>query len=170
MRILNAKNERPSDDGIRMLAEIEVHPKTREWNTGVLTDDVEKIYGLFKKFFDELPTNEQQTFLVAEAHKRIVGFAGIYRKSGPLSHVGTVGISVHPDCQRRGIGTKLLKTLVALAEKQNLRRLEADTLANNEPMRRLARKFGFRLEGVRRMRIRWNGEYLDETLLALTLS
>jgi putative acetyltransferase len=87
-----------------------------------------------------------------------------------MSRVGTIGISVHPDYQRRGIGTRLLKECIALAKKQNLRRLEADTLANNKPMRRLAQEVGFRFEGVRKMRIKKNNRYLDEALLALTLS
>jgi hypothetical protein len=64
MQILNAKDERLRDNEVRMLAEIEVNPKIREWDTGVPTDDIEEMYGLFKKFFNELQTNERQSFLM----------------------------------------------------------------------------------------------------------
>jgi len=169
VQILNAKDKRPSDDEIRMLAEIEVHPKVREWDTDVHTENLEEMYLLFKKFFDELPMNKDQSFLIAKACERLVGFVGIHRESGFLSHIGEIGISVHPDFQGRGIGTKLLVTAVELARKEGFKRLEADTLTNNKPMLKIAAKVGFRLEGVRKMRIKKNGKYLDEALLAITL-
>jgi len=169
VQILDAKEEPPNDDEIRMLAEIEVHPKVREWDTDVPTEDVEEMYRLFKKFFDELPKNRDQSFLVAKCRERLVGFVGIHRRGGFMSHVGEIGISVHPDYHGRGIGTKLLMAAVELARKEGFERLEADTLANNKPMIQIAEKVGFRLEGVRKMRIKKNGRYLDEALLAITL-
>lgn len=63
-----------------------------------------------------------------------MGFVGIHRLKGEIvemAHVGEVGIAVHPDFQRREIGTKLLKTCVSLAGKRGFKRLEADTLAHN---------------------------------------
>jgi putative acetyltransferase len=152
-----------------MLAEIEVHPKIREWDTDVHTENLEEMYQIFKKFFDELPKNKDQSFLVAKCCERLVGFVGIHRRGGLMSHIGEIGISVHPDYQRRGIGTKLLMTAVELTRKEGFERLEADTLENNKPMIKIAGKVGFRLEGVRKMRIKKNGKYLNEALLAVTL-
>lgn len=170
VQILNAKDKRPGDDEIRMLAEIELHPEVREWDIDVHTDNMEEMYRLFKKFFDELPKNENQSFLVAKTRERLVGFVGIHRKSGLMNHIGEIGISVHPDYQGRGIGTKLLKAAVELARNEGLERLEADTLVNNKPMIKIAEKAGFKLEGVRKRRIKKNGKYSDEALLAITLS
>jgi len=117
-----------------------------------------------------LPNNEDQIFLVAETSNRVVGFVGIHRMGGLMKHIGEVGITVHPDNQGKGIGTKLLTAAIELAKKKGFERLEADTLANNKPMIRIAEKIGFRLEAVRKMRIKKNGKYLDEALLVKTLS
>ena len=69
---------------------------------------------------------------------------------------------VHPDFQRGGIGTELLRACLSLAGRRGFKRLEADTLANNKAMRRILEKVGFKLEGVRPMRFKRNEEYLDE--------
>jgi len=167
VQILNAKDKRPSDDDMRVLAEIDVHPKIREWDTGVQTEDPEEMYRLFEKFFDDLPTNERQSFLIRKVRGRLVGFVGIYRRSEIMSHIGEIGISVHPRYQRRGIGTKLLTAAVELARRKGFKRLEADTLAGNKPMIKIAEKVGFRREGLRKKRIKKNGKYLDQALLAI---
>lgn len=170
VQILDAKNTQFGDEEIRMLAEIELHPKVQEWDTDVHTEDTEEMYRLFKKFFKKLPKNEDQIFLVAKTTERVVGFVGIHRMNGLMNHIGEVGITIHPDYQGRGIGTKLLIAAVKLAKKKGFERLEADTLANNKPMIKIAEKAGFKLEAIRKMRIKKNGKYFDEALLATTFS
>ena len=167
VQILDCKETRLTDDEIRMLAEIELHPKVQEWETGIPTKNIEEMYQLFKKFFEELPKNESQIFLVAKTAKRVVGFAGIHRMSR-LPHIGEVGVIVHPDYQARGIGTQLLMAAIESARNKGFERLEADTLAHNKSMVKLVKKLGFKFEGVRKMRIKRNGKYLDEALFAMT--
>jgi len=167
VRILDAQDKPLNDGEIRMLAEIELHPKVQEWDTGAPTKDIEEMYRLFKKFFEELPKNEDQIFLVAKAAKRVVGFVGIHRMSR-LPHIGQVGVIVHPDYQSRGIGTQLLMAAIESARNKGFERLEADTLAHNKPMIKLVKKVGFKFEGVRKMRIKRSGKYLDEALFAMT--
>lgn len=169
VRIFDTKRKRLNDDEIHMLVEIELHPKVQKWDTDVHTEDAEEMYQLFKKFFEELPNNEDQIFLIAKTKERVVGFIGIHRMGGLRKHIGEVGITVHPDYQGMGIGTKLLKTAIELAKKKDFERLEADTLVNNKPMIRIAEKAGFKLEAIRKMRIKKNGKYLDEALLAKIL-
>lgn len=169
VQILDAKDIQFRDEEIRMLVEIELHPKVQEWDTDVHTQNTQEMYRLFKKFFEELPENEDQIFLIARVAKRIVGFVGIHRMSGLMRHIGEVGMAVHPDYQGRGIGTKLLTATAEAARKKGFERLEVDTLVSNKPMIRIAQKAGFRLEAVRKMRIKRNGKYLDEALLAITL-
>jgi RimJ/RimL family protein N-acetyltransferase len=48
-------------------------------------------------------------------------------------------------------------------------RLEADTLARNKAMIRVAEKAGFWREEVRKMRVKMNGKYEDEVLFAMIL-
>jgi len=170
VQILDARNTRLTEDEIHMLAEIELHPNVQEWDTDVHTQDAKEMYRLFKKSLEELPKNKDQIFLVAKTADRIVGFVGIHRLSGYMRHIGEVGITVHPDYHGMGIGTKLLAAAVKLARKRDFERLEACTLANNKPMIRIAEKAGFRLEAVRKGRIKKSGKYLDETLSAMSLS
>ncbi len=125
---------------------------------------------LFKGFFERLPKDENQLFLVGILDGEVIGFLGIHRTSKRMTHVGVIGISVHPDYWRRGFGTRLLKAGIELARDEGFTRLEADILYKNKAMRKLAEKLGFRLEGIRKMRIEIDGRYEDEALLALLLS
>lgn len=171
LEILNAKEKRLTDEEIQMLAEIEEHPEIAKWDIPAYGGDVEKVYMAFKKSLEGLPRSGDE-FLVAKVNGRVVGFAGIHRLSGErgeMRHIGEVGIMVHPEYQRRGIGTGLLEAAVSLARRQGFERLEADTLAHNKAMRRIAEKAGFKLEGIRRRRFKSDGKYSDETCQAILL-
>jgi RimJ/RimL family protein N-acetyltransferase len=169
IKIINAKKKRLTDEDIRMLAEMEEHPMVTKWDVPAFKGDIEKAYEGFKKSLEKLPRTQDE-FLVAKVDKRVVGFVGIHRlkgEIGDMSHVGEVGIIVHPDFQSRGIGTKLLEKCISHARNQDFTRLEADTLAHNTAMRRILEKVGFKLEGIRRRRFKRNGKYLDEACYAI---
>jgi len=169
LRIINAKETKLTGKDFRELAEIEEHPDVARWDTPFYGGDVERTTTAFKEYFQNL-SKSQDECLVAKLDGKVVGFAGIHRlkgEAGEMAHVGEVGIAVHPDFQRRGIGTKLLKECVSLAARQGFKRLEADTLAHNMAMRRILEKVGFKLEGVRQERIRRGKEYHDEACYAI---
>lgn len=170
LQIVDAKKHPLNDEDIRVLAEIETHPKVMEWDVDVHTEDPNEMYLLFKKFFEKLPVDENQLFLIGKLDEKVIGFLGIQRQSKRLNHVGVVGVTVHPDYWRKGYGTQLLKVGVEQAKKEGFVRLEADTLAKNKAMRRIAEKVGFKPEGVRKKRFKMNGRYEDEALLALILN
>lgn len=169
LEILNAKETCLMDDEIRMLAEIEEHPDVRKWASHAYGGSIERMYAWFKKSLTELP-GSGNGFLVARVEGRVVGFVGIHRLGGNMSHVGEVGIMVHPEHHNKGIGTALLKACVCIARKGGFERLEADTLAHNKGMMRIAEKAGFVLEGIRRGRIKRDDTYFDEALLAINLN
>lgn len=168
-QIVNAKKHSLDDKSVRTLAEIVTHPKIMESDVDIHTNDPSEMYTLFKEFFKRLPNDQRQLFLVGKLDEEVIGFLGIYRKSKRMIHIGVVGTTVHPDYWRRGFGTKLLKAGIELARNEGLIRLEADTLAKNKAMRKLAEKLSFKLEGLRKMRFNMNGRYEDEALLALFL-
>ena len=168
-QVIDAQESPLTDEAIWMLAEIETHPKVMEWDVDIHTKDQREMFLLFKAFFQKLPNDKDQIFLVGKLDGRTIGFLGIHRKSKRMKHVGVVGIIVHPDYWRRGFGTKLLKAGIECAKREGFVRLEADILAKNDAMRRIAEKHGFKLEGIRKMRIRINKRYEDEALLALLL-
>ena len=171
LEIVNAREKKLTDEDFRRLAEIEEHPEVAKWDAPAYGGDLEKAYDAFKEAMGKLPETEDE-FLVARLDGRTVGFVGIHRlrgEIGEMRHVGEVGIIVHPDFQRRGIGTKLLQACLSLAGRRGFKRLEADTLANNKAMRRLLEKFDFKLEGVRTKRFKRNKEYLDQACYAIHL-
>ena len=55
-------------------------------------------------------------------------------------------IAVADEFQRRGLGTRLLKTLVAYASNKGARRLFGEILADNRPMVALASGLGFQIQ------------------------
>jgi len=169
IEIINAKEKPLNEYEIRSLVEIEHHLEIRRWDIDVHDKSKEEMYQAFKKFLAKLPENENQEMLIAKSDGKVVGFLGIHRLNKRMTHVGEAGITVHPNYQSRGIGTKLLKNAVGVAKKMGLRRLEADTLADNIAMIKTAQKVGFQIEGVRKMRIQKEEEYKDETLMALIL-
>jgi len=172
LKIINVRKGRLTDEDFRRLAEIEEHPEVARWDIPAFGGDVERAFAAFKKSIENISETEDE-FLVAMLNGRVVGFAGIHRlkgKIGEIKHVGKVGIAIHPEFQRRGIGTKLLKTCVTLARRQGFKRLEADTLANNIAMRCILEKVGFKLEGIRRRRVKLDGKYHDEACFAILTS
>ena len=172
LKIINARKGGLTDEDFRRLAGMETHPEVARWGIPAFGGDVEKVFAAFKKSLENISETEDE-FLVAMVDGRVVGFAGIHRlegKIGERKHVGEVGITVHPDFQRRGIGTKLLKACVNLARNRGFKRLEADTLAHNIAMRRILEKTGFKLEGIRRRRVRIKGKCHDEACYAILTS
>jgi len=163
--------EEVSDEDVRMIAEMEVHPEIRKWDTDYIhhSSDFETNIRGFRKFLERVPEDEDQLCLLARLDGKVVGFMGIHRFGELKSHVGDVGIMVHSEYQRRGIGTKLLEAGIKLARLKGFKRLEADTLATNIAMREAADKAGFRLEGIRRKDINMHGQLRDSALYAILL-
>jgi len=168
-RIIDGKNYLFSDEDLWILAEMETHPEVMKWNIDVYTDDTNKMYRLFKKAIKKLPKEKNQIFLIAKLNNKGIGFLGIRRGNKSKKHVGIVGITIHPDYWNRGFGTRLLKAGKEKAKKEGLLRLEAETMAKNKAMIRIAEKVGFKIEGTMEMRIKKNEKYEDEALLGMIL-
>lgn len=86
-----------------------------------------------------------------------------------MEHVASVGISVHPDYWGKGIAARLIKSAIELAKEKGFKRLEIETLAENAAMRHVAEKLGFKLESLRKNRIKKDGSYRDEAAYFLLL-
>ncbi|WP_104399541.1 GNAT family N-acetyltransferase [Vibrio penaeicida] len=86
---------------------------------------------------------------VAEVDGKVVGNIGFEHMQRPrLKHVGRFGLGIHDDYHGMGVGSKLLETVIHLADKWlNLRRIELDVNCDNEAALALYRKFGFKVEG-----------------------
>lgn len=98
----------------------------------------------------------------------VVGTIGLHVH--PLArkrHSGSIGIMVHTEYQGMGIGTKLLETVIDLADNWlMLKRLELDVFADNEKAINLYQKMGFEIEGIHRKAAIRNGRYADEMVMS----
>lgn len=169
IEIFNAKQIHLTDEEIKSIVEIECNPRVQEWLYEYSILDIEKEFLDYKKFFRKLPKKKEVDILVARCNGRIVGFLGLWRLGTYMEHVATIGISVHPNYWRKGVATKLIKSAIKLAQEKKLRRLEVETLSENAPMRLLIEKLGFKLESLRKNRIKKGESYLHEAVYYMLL-
>ncbi|HEV8192071.1 MAG TPA: GNAT family N-acetyltransferase [Ktedonobacterales bacterium] len=106
-------------------------------------------------------------WFVAVAEREVVGLAGLDVGRGRLRHSGHVFLFVARAWQGRGIGTRLLRTLLDLADDWLLlRRVELTVIADNDRAKRLYEQMGFEIEGLRKMSVIAQGRLKDEYLMA----
>lgn len=104
----------------------------------------------------------------AEAHGRVVGSITLYKSQNPTTHhVAGLGMGVHPDYWRQGIGSRLMEAAIDLADNWlNLSRVELEVTVDNPGGIRLYEKFGFQIEGTRRFHIYGDGRWADSHFMA----
>jgi putative acetyltransferase len=113
--------------------------------------------------------DEDDYFLVACVHDRLVGTVGLHRthKSPRRRHAAGIGLAVQDDWQRKGVGSALLEAVLNLADNWlNYTRLELTVFTDNEAAIALYKKFGFAIEGTCKEYAFRNGKYVDTYLMA----
>ncbi len=106
-------------------------------------------------------------WFVAAADGAVNGLAGLSVGTGRLRHSGHVFLFVAREYQGKGIGTRLLETLLDVADNWLLlRRVELTVFAENERAWRLYERLGFEKEGLRKLSVISQGEIKDEWLMA----
>lgn len=105
---------------------------------------------------------------VAEVDNKVVGMVGIHVGQGPKrKHAADLGIMVHDDYHRQGIGKQLMDTALDLADNWlGLKRVELGVFVNNEAAIALYKKYNFVTEGTRKCAYFSNGAYQDEFIMA----
>lgn len=92
---------------------------------------------------------ENMIALVAAYGDRIVGHASIYRYPNKRRiGLGDLIIYIHQDFQNRGLGTRMLKELIAAARNEKLHKIVLEVVAENAPAVHIYQKVGFRVEGA----------------------
>lgn len=79
-----------------------------------------------------------------DGSRRIVGVARSVVAAG--QQTAEFAILVADDFQRRGLGRLLAEKSAALCQRRGVRELTAETTADNQPMLRILRRMGFKLE------------------------
>jgi len=111
--------------------------------------------------------SEHDHYMVAEQACQVVGIAGLTVGTGRQRHSGHLFIYVATQHQGQGVGSRLIQTLLDLADQWLLlRRVELTVLTENEGAKRLYERFDFVVEGCRKMSIISQGELKDEWLMA----
>lgn len=106
--------------------------------------------------------------VVAELGGRIVGLGGLHGQSGRRQHVAILGLGIHDDFHRQGIGVALLEALLDAAFNWlQILRVELTVFSENAGAIALYERAGFRREGVLRAYAFRNGAYADVIAMAL---
>lgn len=118
-----------------------------------------------REWIEKLPPSA--VALVAEIGDTLVGCAELYPGFGRRAHTAGLGISVHPDWHRRGVGSALIAELLDVADRWlGLRRIELQAFADNAPAIALYRKAGFHVEAHQRGTVLRDGVLADGLLMA----
>jgi L-phenylalanine/L-methionine N-acetyltransferase len=100
--------------------------------------------------------------LVALVEGRVVGLLSLTRYEGRRAHTGEIGLFVHDDFARRGIGRKLTEACVDLAENWlGLTRIELGVYTDNAAAIALYESCGFEHEGIARNFALRDGKLVD---------
>ncbi|MCC6179549.1 MAG: GNAT family N-acetyltransferase [Chloroflexi bacterium] len=104
---------------------------------------------------------------VAVLDGRVVGIAGLHVGAGKYRYSGSIGMMVHEQYQGRGVGRRLLETLLDLADNYlGLARVDLDVFTDNERAIRLYERLGFEREGVKRRLAFRRGRLTDVAVMA----
>lgn len=119
-----------------------------------------------EKFISD--TDPDNHVFVASMDGKVVGLAGLHvSKALRKRHTAFLGISVHTAYQGKGIGNKLMETLIDLADNYlKLVRIELTVFSDNENATKLYEKHGFVVEGIQKYAAVKDGEYADFTTMA----
>lgn len=98
-------------------------------------------------FLSEMRQGRDRVYLVAIEGRSVVGYAGLL-SYGDEAHITT--IAVHPDHQRRKIGTRLLYELLQQAREMGAVAASLEVRVTNWKAQRLYARFAFRPIGVRK--------------------
>jgi len=107
---------------------------------------------------------------VAVSAGEVVGWCDVLPKDRPIhAHVGVLGIGLLPPFRGRGIGTDLIRRLLAAAGAFGFYRVELTVREPNIGAIELYRKFGFEREGLHRDAVQVDGVYENVVSMAVLL-
>lgn len=121
------------------------------------------------QWHERLTTDAMANYIfVALADGEIVGNCGLHGNKNPRrQHAWGIGMSVRDDWQGKGVGTKMMATMIDLADNWlGALRLELTVYVDNPVALRLYKKFGFVIEGTHRAFALRDGALVDAFVMA----
>jgi ribosomal protein S18 acetylase RimI-like enzyme len=105
---------------------------------------------------------------VAITGNEIIGWCDVTPlKSVGFTHCGELGMGVHPQFRRKGIGEQLVIKTINTSKEIGLERIELEVYKSNIPAIKLYEKIGFKKEGLKIKGRKIDGKYDDVIEMAL---
>lgn len=86
--------------------------------------------------------------LIGVINSKVVSVAYLRRGHGNGFHVATLGVTVDPDFQQKGVANMICKELFNWGREKGIVRVEANPVANNDVAIKFLKKLGFLIEGT----------------------
>ena len=113
---------------------------------------------------------DNEAVFVVEVENTLVGYASVIGgRINRTKHKASVVAGILQEYTGKGIGGRLLDTLVRWAKESPLRRLELTVMTHNERAVALYKKYGFEIEGTQKSALLVDGVLVDEYAMALLL-
>ncbi|MGF1697003.1 GNAT family N-acetyltransferase [Vibrio lamellibrachiae] len=105
---------------------------------------------------------------VAEVNGKVVGNIGFEHSQRPRTlHCASFGLGVHDEYHGKGIGSKLIATVLDLADNWlQVKRVQIEVNSDNSAAIACYKKFGFEVEGTARAGSFRHGEFIDTLYMA----
>ncbi|WP_394246736.1 GNAT family N-acetyltransferase [Vibrio profundi] len=105
---------------------------------------------------------------VAEVDGKVVGNIGFHHAQRPrLQHTASFGLGIHDKYHGLGIGTKLIETVIDLADNWlNIHRIQLEVNVDNEKAIGLYKKMGFEIEGEAKDASFRDGQFVNTYYMA----
>jgi L-amino acid N-acyltransferase YncA len=81
--------------------------------------------------------------MLALVKERVVGSASLHYFEGPKRHIAEVRLFLAKDFRRRGLGMKMVRALIDIARRQDIRILTAEVIAEQAKVIRAFEQLGF---------------------------
>jgi ribosomal protein S18 acetylase RimI-like enzyme len=101
---------------------------------------------------------------------QVVGWCDVIpRERDTMRHAGVLGIGILPEHRNRGLGERLIHSVIEVSRARSLVRIALHVRADNARAIRLYERLGFRHEGLYRRDLKIDGIYYDSLAMALML-
>jgi putative acetyltransferase len=136
---------------------------------GASAGTLQNPYPSITKWRERLTTNTELDYVfVALADGDVVGSCGLHGNKNPRrQHAWLLGMSVRDDWQGRGVGSRMMVTLLDLADHWlGALRVELTVYTDNAVAIAMYKKFGFVIEGTHRAFALRDGHFVDALAMA----
>ena len=120
-------------------------------------------------FVRNINSDDHSIFLCAWKKSELVGTANLCGLPRRMSHRAELGISVVKSEWNRGIGTKLMQSLIDYAKQKGIEIINLEVRSDNSSAKHLYEKFGFEKTGSIPAFYKIGSKYVDFDLMSLDL-